>query len=91
MAIIDVTNLFYSDVHRYDDMLDWIELEIGPHIKKGNNYTICIFETATRTIDRVIGLGWHMDYITDEDTTHRLLTIYDELKALILKLTFCST
>jgi hypothetical protein len=34
-------------------------------------------------------LGWHMDYITDEDTTHRLLTVYDELKALMIKLTFC--
>jgi hypothetical protein len=89
MATIDISELATSDIHKYYDLLDWLETAVGQHVKKGNNHAICIFESKDYSIQRSFGIGWHLDYIVNEDMTHRVLTVYDELKALMVKLIFC--
>jgi hypothetical protein len=89
MATIDVSGMACSDIHKYYDLLDWLEHEVGQHVIKGANSSICIFESTERTIHRSFGIGWHLDYIVDEDMVHRTLTVYDEMKALMIKLIFC--
>jgi hypothetical protein len=90
MATIDISALA-SNPRKYMDMTDWLETEVGQHVRKGNNYSIRIFERKDYYINRTFGIGWHIDYISDEDVTHHVLTVYDELKALMVKLIFCGS
>jgi hypothetical protein len=89
MATIDISDMQRIDINKYFDMLDWLETEVGQHVKKGNNYSICIFESNDYSIHRTFGIGWHMDYVIKDDMTHRVLTVYDEMKAFMVKLIFC--
>lgn len=91
MATIDLTNLARRNINKFIDVITWLEQNVGPHVFKGTNYSITIYESQSKKVNRAFGIGWHLDYETDADGMFpykRIVTVYDELLAMMLKLSF---
>lgn len=84
MATIDLTKQRIP----YEELIGWLNDNVGQFIMKGDHYSIAIHESMLKTVHRSFGIGWHADFtiFNTDDPATIILTVYDEAQAVMAKI-----